>query len=240
MFKKVVNLSVMALIAIGLFGSLPAATAGEPVLIVVPSNYTSVQMAFDVAKLRRDILIVSYSELGVKVGQPLYTWDSVGNAWVKTTFADYNSGNIFAVKPQRAIIIGSEKDVPPVLAEISSWCPDVKRIPTLAILDVMNSLNESFRFTSPEWKWLAKEYDLKLEDKNAERRRYGKYGKPGERSKTPMPTSPVSPTSAVTPAPVSPAPVVTTGSSVEVPAAPVMIQSEAPETTTKKSRPENK
>ncbi|MDD4869574.1 MAG: hypothetical protein PHR77_03365 [Kiritimatiellae bacterium] len=224
MFKKSIFSCVIALIAMGLFSYSPAARASEPTLLVVPSHYTTVQLAFDIAKLRRNILIVSFSEAGVKTGQALYIWDSNTAAWVKITFADYNSGSIFSVKPERIIIIGSEKDVPPVLGEVSSWCSNVKRIPTLAILDTVNSLDKEFSFTSPEWKWLAKEYDLKLEDRNAERRRYGRYGKPGERTKAPMP---------VTPTPAEP--------KMEKPATPVMIQIETPETTTKKkSLPENK
>ena len=226
MFKKSISLYVIALITMGLLGSsfsAIGADSSDVTLLVVPSHYTTVQIAFDVAKLRRNIMMVSFSELGVKTGQALYVWDANASAWVKTTFADYGSGSIFAVKPQRVIIIGSEKDVPPVLGEVSTWCSNVKRIPTLNIMEVFNTLNESFSFTSPEWKWIAKTYDLKLEDKNAERRRYGKYGKPGERAQTPMPVAPV---------PDSP--------KIEKPAAPVVIQSETPETTTKKVKSEDK
>jgi len=227
MISKIVQLYVITLITMGLFGHSSTAMASDskdPTLLVVPSHYTTVQLAFDIAKLKRNILIVSFSEIGVKTGQALFIWDSNTSAWVKITFADYNAGTVFAVKPQRVIIIGSEKDVPPVLGEVSSWCSDVKRIPTLSIKETINFLNQSFDFSVFEWRWLAKEYDLKLEDKNAERRRYGRYGKPGERVKAPMP---------VTPTPVDP--------KVEKPATPVMIQSEAPETTTKKkSVPENK
>lgn len=227
MFRKSISMFVIALSAMGLLGyssSAIGADSSDVTLLVVPSHYTSVQVAFDVAKLRRNIMMVSFSELGVKTGQALYIWDSTASAWAKLTFADYGSGNVFAVKPGRVIIIGSEKDVPPVLGEVTSWCSDVKRIPTLNIMEVFNSLNESFHFTTPEWKWLAKTYELKLEDKNAERRRYGKYGKPGERAQqAPMPV-------ALTPE----------APKIEKPAAPVIIQSETPETTTKKSKPENK
>lgn len=223
---KNVSSFVIALIAMGLLSYSHSATGADTsdiTLLVVPSHYTTVQVAFDVSKLRRNIMMVSFSELGVKTGQALYVWDAATSAWVKTTFADYGSGSIFAVKPGKVIIIGSEKDVPPVLGEVSAWCSNVKRIPTLNIMEVFNGLNEHFDFTTPEWKWIAKTYELKLEDKNAERRRYGKYGKPGERAQAPLPVSS---------APES--------SKIEKPAAPVMIQSEVPETNTKKSKPENK
>lgn len=227
MLKKIVSVCIIALIAMGLSSyssSAFGADSSGPTLLVVPSHYTGVQMAFDVAKLRKNVLTVAFSPAGVKTGQALYVWDANASAWVKTTFADYASGSIFAVKPAKVIIIGSEKDVPPVLGEVAGWCSDVRRIPTLKIMEVFNSLNQDFSFSVPEWKWIAKEYDLKLEDKNTERRRYGRYGKPGEKAQTPMP---------VTPSPEAPA--------VEKPSTPVVIQSEAPETTTKKmSAPENK
>mgnify|MGYP001615492679 CR=1 FL=1 len=168
-------------------------------------------------------MIVSFSEAGAKIGQALYVWDAAAYTWIKTTFADYGSGNVFAVKPQKVIIIGSEKDIPPVLGDVSAWCSDVKRIPTLSIMEVFNGLNENLGFTSQEWKWIAKTYELKLEDRNAERRRYGKYGKPGERAQAPMPVAPM---------PEAP--------KVEKPAAPVIIQIETPETTTRRVSPENK
>jgi len=225
MFGKSFSLCVIALMIMGLFSYSPSVSGADsdaPTLLVIPSHYTTVQMAFDVAKLRRNILLVSYSEIGVKTGQSLYVWD--GSAWAKTTYADYGAGRIFAVKPGKTIIIGTEKDVPPTLGEVSAWCSDVKRIPTLKIMEVFNSLNETFNFTTAEWKWIAKEYELTLEDKNTERRRYGKYGKPGERAKGSMP---------VAPAPEAP-------KKIEKLSVPVVIQSEAPETTTKKSMPENK
>ena len=227
MFKKSLSFCFVALIAACLFSyptAVSAADSSDPVLLVVPSHYTIVQLAFDIAKLRRNILIVSFSNAGVKTGQALYAWDSNVVEWTKTTFANYTSGDLFKVKPRKVIIMGSENDVPAVLAQ-ASWCSDVKRIPSLDILGLVNSMNEDFRFTTLEWRWLAKEYDLKIQDLNAERRRYGKYGKPGEKQAIPMPTQPETKT--------------------EKSAASIPVQSEeAPETTTTKtpkvSAPEDK
>jgi hypothetical protein len=192
MFKKSLSYCIVALTAVCLFSyptAVSAANSSDPTLLVVPSHYTIVQLAFDIAKLRRNILIVSFSNAGVKTGQSLYAWDGNIAEWTKTTFADYASGELFKVKPGKVIIMGSEKDVPAVLAQ-TAWCSDIKRIPSLDILGLVNSMNEDFRFTTLEWRWLAKEYDLKIQDLNAERRRYGKYGKPGEKQVIPMPNQP--------------------------------------------------
>jgi hypothetical protein len=191
MFRKSIHFCVIALITIGLFSYSPPASADsrEPTLLVVPTHYTIVQLAFDMAKLRRNMLIVSFSEQGVKTGQALFIWDPNTAGWTKTTFEDYSSGSLFATKPGKVIILGGEKDVPPVLANTSAWCATVKRIPTLNVMELVNSLNEDFKFSALEWRWIAKEYDLKIQDLNAERRRYGKYGKPGEKTRIPLPVS---------------------------------------------------
>jgi len=230
MFRKSIYFLVVGLVAVGLFNSSPVASAADSkdtVLLVLPSHYTIVQLGFDMAKLRKDVLIVCYNEKGAKTGQSLYIWDpnATPAKWVPTTFENYSSGEAFGVKPGKVLILGTEKDVPAVLAGTSKWCSDVTRANTLEIMELINSLNATFKFTSSEWKWIAKEYDLKLEDMNAERRRYGKYGKPGERAKVEVPGVEVKETKKPVPAVVT---------------APVVIQSEAPVAVPSKSAPEDK
>lgn len=238
MYRKLIYSAIVGLVAAGMcqFSQTAAAEESrkEPVLLVVPSQYTIVQLAFDMSKLRRDVLIVCFSEKGVKTGQSLYVWDPnpVPGKWVQTTFENYTSGDVFGVKPGKVVIVGTEKDVPAVLADTSKWCKDVSRASTLNIMELMNSLNETFKFSQTEWKWLAKEYDLKLEDLNAMRRRYGRWGKPGEKQKVELPGVEVKKNTKkddkVTP--------------VAVPLTPVTIQNETPAApkTDRKSAPEDK
>lgn len=195
--------SVGAAVLVGFSVVFPAAASelfsNEPRVLVVPNKYSVVQFAFDIARMR-NIFLVCFSEAGVKKGESLYVWDGAVSSWVKISFEDYKAGAVFKVAPKAVILLGTERDVPAVLGETKAWCPDVTRISSLKYVDMINQLNDVVSFTAPEWKWLAKEYELKLEDLNWERRRYGKYGKPGEEKNVPMPKI-------EEPAPVAPAPV---------------------------------
>ena len=74
-----------------------------------------------------------------------------------------------------------------MLDAVRSLCPDAKRLPKLNPVDLANGMNEVMEFSGHEWRWLADRYKLTLNDRNWERRRYGRYGKPGETRKTPPP-----------------------------------------------------
>lgn len=162
-----------------------AAESQGPTLLVIPARHTIVKLSFDIAMLRT-VSLVTYS--GDVTAEPLiHIWRSDAQEWVETSIEEYRSAGIFKVAPRRIILIGSDKDLPSALIRASTWCSDVKRIPTLDIVTIANSLHESLKFAPREWKWLSKRYDLKIEDLNAERRRYGKYGKPGEEKNVPLP-----------------------------------------------------
>ncbi len=188
MTRKYPFVSVVAVILV-LSGAVRAAEAEAPTILVVPARYTIVQLSFDIAGVR-SVFLVSYGGDSGSVARPMHIWDSKTRKWVETNIEEYSTADIFETTPQRIILVGSDEDLPSVLVEASFWCPDVKRIPTLNIVTLVNTLNESLKFTPREWKWLAKRYKLKLKDLNAERRRYGKYGKPGEKTKVPMPMAP--------------------------------------------------
>jgi hypothetical protein len=52
-------------------------------------------------------------------------------------------------------------------------------------VELVNGLDDIFKFSAGEWRYLAREYKLTLKDLNAERRRYGRYGRPGARLSRP-------------------------------------------------------
>lgn len=162
------------------------AKAETPTLLVIPARYTIVKFSFDVARLRRAVSLVSYS--GEVEATPLmHVWRSDAQEWVKMSIEEYRSADAFKIRPQRIILVGGDKVLPSSLIEASTWCSDVKRIPTLNIMALVNALNEDLKFHSLEWRWLAMRYELKLKDLNAERRRYGRYGKPGPKREVPVP-----------------------------------------------------
>jgi len=127
------------------------------------------------------VTLVSY-EVGKKTNDPALTlrlWNGANESWTKITLDEYRSGRVFGQKPQRVVLVAiGDKAV----AEIKTASAAFGGIDTVSNLDAMglaNGLNEIYHFSASHWKFLAKRYELKLKDLNAERRRYGKYGPPG-------------------------------------------------------------
>ncbi|MBN2301816.1 MAG: hypothetical protein JXN60_04800 [Lentisphaerae bacterium] len=164
----------------------------DTTLLVVPSKYTIVQLAFDMAKIR-NVDLVAYDS-GVNTVDPiLHVWNDTLQEWTRTTLQEYETGNIFRSRPGNAVIIGSASDLPAGLLDASKWISDRTHVPTLNIVTLINTLNSTFSFSKKEWKWLGKRYRLELKDLNKEQRRYGRYGRPaGDRAKpediVPVPT----------------------------------------------------
>jgi hypothetical protein len=126
--------------------------------------------------------------------------------WVQVPVEDYQSGAAFKNKPAAAILVGSAEEIPAVLVAASGWCKDVRRVPVLNLVELINGANEVMFFSEVEWGWFAQKYKLQLKDLNEERRRHGKYIKRGEKppasEKTPAPVLDEVPA----PVPLAPAP----------------------------------
>jgi len=177
-----------------------AARGDRQPLLVIPARYTVVQFAFDVARLR-PVHLVAYDTEGKAGTLLLYVWDGGARKWLSTSLDEYGSGGIFRTRPSRVILVGSDRELPAGLAEASEQGAAVDRIPSMKVVDMVNGLNAVMGFDAQEWRYLAKRYDLQLEDRNAERRRYGRYGPPGGRKAEPEMPVP-RPDEIVMPAPI--------------------------------------
>lgn len=181
------SMRLMGWVVAGLAFSSTAAMArqAERVLLVIPARYTVVQFAFDMARVR-DVSLVAYDQLPKTTEPVLHVWDPQSRAWERISLSAYSSGSMFADSIDRAILVGNDATLPASLAESTAWADKVDRIQSLQIADLANGMAPILKFSPAEWQWLSRRYELKLEDQNWERRRYGKYGKPGkERSMPP-------------------------------------------------------
>ncbi len=153
-----------------------AAAADASSVLVVPARLRVVRLAFDIAAIRHSALVTYQFYPGSSVVQ-LHRWD--GAKWESLSEGDFGSGAFLAQPVRQAIFIGT-KEMPESLVESSvAWGPDAKVIESIDIGQLVNELNTIFRFESSELKWLADRHELKIEDTNAARRRYGRYGPPG-------------------------------------------------------------
>jgi len=170
---------VMAVVAV-MCGSSVYAAKGDGSVLVVPARYRVIQLAFDVAALR-DVTLVSYENSDAGKDPVLYRWDRLSSAWKSMTVDEYAVGSFSVTTPREMILVGSGKDLPATLIAGASQAKKVIRIESLNIVDMVNSLNKSMKFTPREWQILSERHGFTYKDKNEERRRWGRYGPPGER-----------------------------------------------------------
>ena len=180
------RLGLVAMVMVVLGFSAETANASEPMLLVIPARYTLVQFAFDVARMR-SVYLVSY-EVAKNGELDVYVWDKLRQAWQPTSEDAIVSQSIFDRSPSRAVIVGRSGNVPAAISESVGTIGDVRSITSLNLADVVNELHQSLKFKPSEWRWLAGRYGLELQDRNADRRRWGRYGPPGEQRERPMPT----------------------------------------------------
>lgn len=183
-------LGVLLSFQVGLVGANeeftpPAPAARRGTVLVVPRRPTLVQIGFDVIYLRPAVMVCYETGLGLDV-PAVSVWDTTTSAWRRMSLAHYQSGNFLAFSPKRAIIVGTEAELPASIGAGATWAGETVRIANLSMDDVFNALNQTLHFSGREWEWLAKRYGLQIRDLNVERRRYGRYGPPGGRPAEPL------------------------------------------------------
>ena len=178
--KYVKQVAVVLAVTSVMCGFSVYAAKGDGSVLVVPSRYRVIQLAFDIAALR-DVALVSYDKSDAGKDPVLYRWDVLSSAWKSLTVDEYAVGSFSVTTPSEMILVGSGSDLPAVLIAGASQAKKVSRIESLNVVDMVNSLNKSMKFTPGEWQILSERHGFTYKDKNEERRRWGRYGPPGER-----------------------------------------------------------
>ncbi len=140
-----------------------ASAQQDAVLMLVPSRYSVMQVAFDVAR-RYPTVLVSYQ--GAQDEPVLHVWN--GYEWMPLSLVDYQSGAFLQSYPGRAIFLGDDALLPARLRMISSWCSQVVQMPDLETAALVNSIGRYLPFTPADWRWFAGRYNLTLTNLRAE------------------------------------------------------------------------
>ncbi|MDA0577345.1 MAG: hypothetical protein O3B24_04530 [Verrucomicrobia bacterium] len=175
---------LVALTALGAQQALAARTTGIT-LLVIPSRYTVVQFAFDVAS-KRSMYLLSYDRPAAGGDTRMYAWDKSANKWIEVNESDVSSGALFHEKPSRTVLVGDHVTLPVSVGAVTDPSGKAQRITSLNLVDIANGLDDVLDFSGSEWKWFAGRYGFTLDDRNSERRRWGRYGpRGGERAQAP-------------------------------------------------------
>ena len=135
----------------------------DAVLLVVPSRYSVMQVAFDVAR-RYPTVLVSYQ--GTLQEPVLHVWN--GYEWMPLSLTDYQSGAFLQSHPGRTIFLGDDALLPAELRSINAWCNNAIQLPQLENHALVNGIGRALPFTPADWRWFAGRYNLTLTNLKAE------------------------------------------------------------------------
>ena len=155
--KNLMWIMVVARVALAGPAAEPAGAQGDSVLLVVPSRYSVMQVAFDVAR-RYPTVLVSYQ--GTAEEPVLHVW--TGFEWMPLSLADYQSGAFLQSAPGRAVFLGDDALLPASLRSINNWCAQSTQIPGLNSHELVNGIGSYLPFTPADWRWFAGRYNLTL------------------------------------------------------------------------------
>ena len=130
---------------------------------MVPSRYSVMQVAFDVAR-RYPTVLVSYQ--GTLEEPVLHVWN--GYEWMPLALTDYQSGAFLQTYPGRTFFLGDDALLPASLRSINTWCQEVVQLPDLQTPELVNGIGRALPFTPSDWRWFAGRYNLTLTNLRAE------------------------------------------------------------------------
>lgn len=198
MIRKKLAMLVLGLVAVTATALLPASAAMDSAgtLIVMPTRTRIIQLAFEVARVK-NVGLVAYNNSPTLATPLVHVWN--GHEWIQIGMDEYTSGSFMPSKIAHVFILGDRAGMPAAMTVDPAWAGTVHNTADLSIANLLNSFNEVLKFSGSEWRWLAAQNGLKLNDANTARRRYGRWGKndvdakaftPGALQPTAMPPEP--------------------------------------------------
>jgi len=161
--KRLFWLVMAALTALGGAAVESAEAQSDAVLLVVPSRYSVMQVAFDVAR-RYPTVLVSYQ--GTAEAPVLHVWN--GYEWMPLALTDYQSGAFLQTYPGRTIFLGDDSLLPAAVHSVEGWCAETTQLPDLETAELVNGIGRYLPFTPADWRWFAGRYNLELTNLKAE------------------------------------------------------------------------
>lgn len=161
--KKLVWVLTVVAVVLGSAAVAPASAQSDAVLLVTPSRYSVMQVAFDVAR-RYPTVLVSYQ--GSAAEPLLHVWN--GYEWMPLSLADYQSGAFLQSYPARTIFLGDDALLPAGLRSVGAWCDTTTQIPGLETHALVNAIGHYLPFMPADWRWFAGRYNLTLTNLKAE------------------------------------------------------------------------
>jgi len=145
-------------------------------LIVCPARYTVMQVMFDVLK-QRDAVLLSYQGEASTQHPLLHYW--TGTAWNGLDVHELGELRFLRGTPARVVMVGDDSLLPVTIKDSLAWLPERTIVTAMDHAGLLNQLDPVFHWSSREWSWFAKRYNLNLQDENREKRNQSWYDKSG-------------------------------------------------------------
>lgn len=175
--KQLFTVSVMVVTIIAMGDFAWAGSATPETIMIVPARKRMVQLAFELSRCR-EIGVVTYNTSPTLASPLIHAWN--GQEWIQVSMDDYVEGRFMTGDPKHVFLLGDASALPLKMMDGPTWYKDLNRITTLDIATIVNQVGNKLNFSARHWKWLAQTYGMTIEDKNTERRRYGRWGAPGK------------------------------------------------------------
>jgi hypothetical protein len=175
--NKWIGVAFIAVTIVATSDCVVAGTATPDSIIVMPARKRVVQLAFQMARCK-NIGLVTYNTSPTLSEPLIHVWN--GQEWLQITLQDYTQGSFMSGDPKHVFLLGDNTTIPLRMMDEVSWYKDLHRLTTLDTTALINEIGTALNFSSHQWKFLANENGLKIEDRNAERRRFGRWGSPGK------------------------------------------------------------
>lgn len=171
--------AILSGIAVTMLLSSPFAQAElDRLVLAVPARHMLVNLAFDLADMHpQDLDIVCYSQAATEEGIHLECFDRVSWRWRTLDMETWQHQGTFRPGARRMVLVGN--DATAQRLRVTSWATRIQQADGTQPHEVANAVHRELRLSRPQWQRLAKTHGFKLEDRNVERRRYGRYGPPG-------------------------------------------------------------
>jgi hypothetical protein len=178
-FRKWLGTACVVLAIAATSDCVTAGSATPDSIIVMPARKRVVQLAFQMASFK-DIGLVTYNTNPALREPLIHYWNGNNQEWVQMTMQDFVQGSFMSGDPKHVFLLGDSTITPLKMLDGISWYKDLHRLTTFDTATLINEIGKVVKFSARQWKWLAKENGLEIQDQNAERRKYGRWGAPGK------------------------------------------------------------
>lgn len=171
MKKSVLILSTLLLLPLSGFsmGTPPEGIS----LLLVPAQPTMVQLGKDMVE-RGHAILMTYADSTSPDEPFIHIWD--GNRWLRVSPEKYRNGDFIRNQASKLVVVGDESDLTGRLIEQGlNWSPEVLHLGSLNDTELINQMGQLYEFDRREWEWVAKRYDLELEDMGTDTERVSWY-----------------------------------------------------------------